>query len=199
MGAPPSGSPRRGSAFPSGQKPGFSPCERAQSRRKVREPQGPLAGSRREMLNPDAGRFLDHCPPHAGPGHRVWRDRTDGVARPFPKASDGAGSPRPASVPPPAGKRPLGKLVAPRLPVDTAGPSTLESRVEKVSFPWGLPGAPPHSNLHSRLGVCFLGLGVWLVGGSRRFEQFGIRQDVGLARSRTTENYPPRMESFFLP
>lgn len=38
------------------------------------------------MLNPAAGRFLDHCPPlRAGPGHRVWRDQTDGVAPcPFP-------------------------------------------------------------------------------------------------------------------
>lgn len=77
--------PRRGSAFPSGQGNPDSRHERA-------EPQegpgasGPLAGSRRDMLNPAAGRFLDHCPPpRAGPGHRVWRDRTDGVApRPFP-------------------------------------------------------------------------------------------------------------------
>ena len=86
--------PRRDSAFPSGRGSPGSLRERAGPQESPGA-SGPLIGSRREMLNPAAGRFLDRWP------RTQSLEGSDRRCRPtsLPRASDGAGSPRPASVP----------------------------------------------------------------------------------------------------
>lgn len=159
--------PRKGSAFPSGRGILRSRCERAWPQAGQGD-SGPLARSRRERPKPAAGPFFTHFP-RAVPGHRVWRiGQTDRICLQS------------------AGRRRLGKLVIPRLPVDTAGPSVVEGRVGKGVFPLGSTRWPPS--------ICITPDGLLSTAGClardrptpARSVWYFARTYVGRARSRVT-------------